>query len=248
MWLYLKTAKLFLRFLRSANSEKNYFGWPTLSLAHIDECYVSLALIDKVVMYREDVADYLAFLIPEHIESPSARSIWKKTITRLSLKARKVVNNALFESWMLQYYSKKLGVSCEKFELLNHHKAHAYAAFSEISAGSEEWLHFVLDGEGDGISSSVLQFVGDDLELISSNNRHNSLRHFYSQVTSYLGMKPNQHEFKVMGLEPYADRESKGFKSCYRKFSDIIQLKDGKICFSISPNTKIYGLSLQKFS
>ena len=64
--------------------EKNYFGWPAVSIAHINENYVSLADIDKVVMYREDVADYLAFLIPEHIESLSAKSIWKKTITRLS--------------------------------------------------------------------------------------------------------------------------------------------------------------------
>ena len=217
--------------------EKNYFGWPALSLAHIDENYVSISAIDKVVMYREDVADYLAFLIPEHIESLSAKSIWKKTITRISLKARKAVNNSLFESWLLRYYSKKLGVSSDKFMLLNHHKAHAYASFSEISACSEKWLHFVLDGEGDGISTSVLQFRDDDLEIISSNNRHNSLGHFYSQVTNYLGMKPNQHEFKVMGLEPYADRDSKGFKSCYQKFDNIVQVKNGKVCFSISPAT-----------
>ena len=217
--------------------EKNYFGWPAVSLAHINENYVSLEDIDKVVMYREDVADYLAFLIPEHIESARAKSIWKKTITRLSLKARRVVNNSLFELWLLKYYAKKLGVSPNKFVLLNHHKSHAYASFSEISACSKNWLHFVLDGEGDGISTSVLQFRDDDLEIISSNDRHNSLGHFYSQVTSYLGMKPNQHEFKVMGLEPYADRDSKGFKSCYKKFSNIVKLKDGKVCFSISPAT-----------
>ncbi len=215
--------------------EKNFFGWPILSLAHIDENYVSLVSIDKVIMYREDVADYLAFLIPEHIESLSAKLIWKKTITRISLKARTAVNNSLFKLWLLRYYSKKLGVSSHKITLLNHHKSHAYASFSEISACSEKWLHFVLDGEGDGISTSVLQFKDDDLEIISSNDRHNSLGHFYSQITSYLGMKPNQHEFKVMGLEPYADRDSKGFKSCYKKFKDILKFRDGKIHFSISP-------------
>ena len=226
--------------------EKNYFGWPAVSLAHIDENYINLASIDKVVMYREDVADYLAFLIPEHIESSSAKDIWKKTITRVSLKARPVVNNSLFESWLRRYYSKKLGVSSNKLVLLNHHKAHAYAAFSEISACTEKWLHFVLDAEGDGISTSVLHFRDGDLDVVSSNDRHNSLGHFYSQITSYLGMKPNQHEFKVMGLEPYADRDSKGFKSCYQKFSDIIKLKDGKICFSISPATLKFKRYLYK--
>lgn len=215
--------------------KKNHFGWPATSLKHINENFISLTDIDKVVMYREDVADYLAFLIPEHIESSIFRSIWKKTISRISLKARRVVNNSLFKFWLLRYYSKKLGVSFDKIVLLNHHKSHAYASFSEISACSEKWLHFVLDGEGDGISTSVLKFDDSDLEIISSSNRHNSLGHFYSQITSYLGMKPNQHEFKVMGLEPYADRDSKGFKSCYKKFNDILKFEDGKICFSISP-------------
>ena len=27
---------------------------------------------------------------------------------------------------------------------------------------------------------------------------------FYSRITQYLGMKPMSHEFKVMGLAPYA--------------------------------------------
>ena len=27
--------------------EKNYFGWPAVSLAHIDENYINLASIDK---------------------------------------------------------------------------------------------------------------------------------------------------------------------------------------------------------
>ena len=38
-------------------------------------------------------------------------------------------------------------------------------------------------------------------------------------------MKPNQHEFKVMGLEPYADRESNGFKTCYKSLQKLLNLK-----------------------
>lgn len=226
--------------------KKNHFGWPSSTLKHIDENYVTLTDIDKVVMYREDVADYLVFLIPEHIKSTVIKKIWEKTISRISLRVRNAVNNSLFKYFLLRYYSKKLGVSPDKIVFLNHHKSHAYASFTEISACSEKWLHFVLDGEGDGISTSVSKFEDDDLEIISSNNRHNSLGHFYSQITSYLGMKPNQHEFKVMGLEPYADRDSSGFKSCYKKFNDILKFKDGKIRFSISPARPIFKEYLYK--
>ena len=59
--------------------KKNHFGWPSLTLKHIDENYVTLTDIDKVVMYREDVADYLVFLIPEHIKSTVIKKIWEKS-------------------------------------------------------------------------------------------------------------------------------------------------------------------------
>ena len=61
-------------------------------------------------------------------------------------------------------------------------------------------LHFVFDAEGDGDSTSIFKSSNYEMSLVSSCNRYNSLGHFYSQITSHLGMKPNQHEFKVMGL------------------------------------------------
>ena len=50
-----------------------------------------------------------------------------------------------------------------------------------------QWLHFVFDAEGDGDSTSVFKSIDYDLSLISSCDRHNSLGHFYSQITSVWG-------------------------------------------------------------
>jgi len=42
------------------------------------------------------------------------------------------------------------------------------------------------------------------LSRLSSVARQHSLGLFFSSITQYLGMNPNEHEYKVMGLEPYA--------------------------------------------
>jgi carbamoyltransferase len=225
--------------------KKNHFGWPSVSIAHINQKYVPISNVDKVILYREDVADYLAFLLPEHIKRPLHKWLWKKSVSRLSLKLRKLLNNRYLKQKLAAYYAKKLNITAEKIIFLNHHKAHAFAAFSEINISNKSWLHFVIDAEGDGVSTSVSKSTGTNLKLISKCNRHNSLGHFYSQITAFLGMKPNQHEFKVMGLEPYADRDSKGFKSCYEKFSKVMKTENGRIHFKISPATKKFSRYLK---
>ena len=42
---------------------------------------------------------------------------------------------------------------------------------------------------------------------ISSTNQITSIGNFYSGVTRFLGMKPLEHEYKVMGLAPYANQK-----------------------------------------
>ncbi len=225
--------------------EKNFFGWPAFSLKYIDDNFIKIKDLDLVVMYREDVADYLAFLIPEHIDDASKKRLWKKTITRISLRMRKFLNFNFFKRKLIKYYADKLQINKDRVILLNHHKSHAVAAFSEIDL-THDWLHFVFDAEGDGVSASVFRSKKDNLVLLTNTDRYNSLGHFYSQITSFLGMKPNQHEFKVMGLEPYADRNSNGFKSCYKKFKKIIIVNNGVAKFMVSPTTRKFGSFLKK--
>jgi len=48
-------------------------------------------------------------------------------------------------------------------------------------------------------------------------------------VTEYLGMKPNEHEFKVMGLAPYAKGER--VMKAKKVFDNLIWLK--KIVYNL---------------
>ncbi|WP_331851919.1 carbamoyltransferase C-terminal domain-containing protein [Polynucleobacter necessarius] len=43
--------------------------------------------------------------------------------------------------------------------------------------------------------------------MLSKNDRTVSLGYLFSETTAYLCMKPNEHEFKLMGMAPYADSD-----------------------------------------
>lgn len=103
----------------------------------------------------------------------------------------------------LQKLSELIGVQSNKIVFLNHHLAHAYAAcfFAEVK---QKRLIFTLDGEGDGICGGVFVYDNGKLATISTTDRNHSLGYLYRNVTGFLGMKPDEHEFKVMGLAPYA--------------------------------------------
>lgn len=66
-----------------------------------------------------------------------------------------------------------------------------------------------MDAEGDGISSTVYIFENNNLNRISKNNRSKSLGYVYSYTTEILGMRSNEHEFKIMGMAPYGNEKKK---------------------------------------
>lgn len=99
-----------------------------------------------------------------------------------------------------------VGLNPQKVSFFDHHGCHAASAayFSPLMTGAE-WLVLTLDGEGDGLSSTVSRFHNGKFERLSSNSNQVSLGYVYAETTAYLGMKSNEHEFKLMGMAPYAD-------------------------------------------
>ena len=90
-------------------------------------------------------------------------------------------------------------------EFVEHHTAHAASAY--FGSGFERSLVITLDGSGDGLSGSYYYGEGLSLERKGRISAFNSIGEFYTRVTEYLGMKPLSHEYKVMGLAPYANVE-----------------------------------------
>jgi carbamoyltransferase len=113
-----------------------------------------------------------------------------------------------------------LNVSTNIVHFVEHHLAHLAAAYytrpEDLFQG--DVLGLTSDGAGDGLSATVSICKGNSIERISSSDRHSSLGKLYSRTTMLMGMKPWEHEYKLMGMAPYADPErSENATNIFRK-------------------------------
>lgn len=90
-----------------------------------------------------------------------------------------------------------------KLRRFDHHDTHAANAF--YGSGYESALVVSLDGYGSGNCGGVYAAGPEGLRPLIKFRFPNSLGVFYEHVTSGLGMKPNRHEGKVVGLAAYGD-------------------------------------------
>lgn len=134
-------------------------------------------------------------------------------------------------------------IGFKNFELymIEHHECHTYSPLSVYGDTDEEFLIFALDGSGDLNSATVSVYKNGKVEKIAETPHHNSLGYVYSQTTAFLGMKPLEHEYKVMGLAAYAKEDY--FMRTYEKiFKDTVWLKDDGLTFdSKFPTRRFYN-------
>lgn len=102
---------------------------------------------------------------------------------------------------------KRLGIVAEP-TYYEHHFLHAATAHLTARQGTDENLVITADGSGDGVCATVNIGRGNQLERLATVSNYNSIGEFYTRITQYLGMKPMSHEYKVMGLAPYAREDS----------------------------------------
>jgi carbamoyltransferase len=120
---------------------------------------------------------------------------------------------------------EKLGLARTETTLIEHQTAHASAAYRSSPWGyggngnngsnsqgdrniQEEVLILTADGSGDALSSTVNIGRGGSIERIAFSSYYDSLGNaFYTEITRLLGLKPWDHENKVMGLAPYGKPE-----------------------------------------
>jgi carbamoyltransferase len=98
-----------------------------------------------------------------------------------------------------------LGIAPDRIVCLDHHACHAAAAYFGSGFAGREALVLTNDNSGDGLCATAS--TGRGLELArheATASAPGSLGAFYSFVTLALGMKFGEHEYKVMGLAPYA--------------------------------------------
>lgn len=82
-----------------------------------------------------------------------------------------------------------------------HHMSHAASAF--YVSPFKDAAVLTVDGVGEWATASWGRGMGSQITIEEEMHYPDSLGLFYSLVTHYLGFKPNDAEYKVMGLAPY---------------------------------------------
>lgn len=127
---------------------------------------------------------------------------------------------------------KHIGIPKEKIEFIDHHTAHAYYAYYASPFRRDDCIVLCLDGWGDGRNLSIWKVQDDALELISESGE-NDVGRVYKFATLHLAMRPEEHEFKVMGMAPYAKDEY--VERCLSKFRDVNKVEGMKIVHGDRP-------------
>ncbi len=87
----------------------------------------------------------------------------------------------------------------------DHHLCHAAAAYFGWGRMNEKVLILTCDGAGDCACATVNIGENGEIRTIAKTEESNSIGALYGKVTYLFGMVPMEHEYKLMGLAPYAE-------------------------------------------
>lgn len=128
-----------------------------------------------------------------------------------------------------EVFGRHFGWSGE-VEFFDHHSCHAHWALWGAplpSDDKEDALILTGDSRGDNSnwSASILE-AGDKIVRLADGLDHHVAR-IYKFATLILGMQPNEHEYKVMGLASYS-RSRRHIEPVERIFHEAVDFRDGK--------------------
>ncbi|MBZ0166401.1 MAG: carbamoyltransferase, partial [Candidatus Omnitrophica bacterium] len=127
--------------------------------------------------------------------------------------------------------SRLLGVDISKIRSITHEDCHTYYSYF-ASPMRGDVLAITSEGIGD-YSSGTVSVMNDKGRNEIAHTYENHIGHIYQYMTLLLGMKPAQHEYKVMGMAPYAN--IKELEKSYEIFKDILKVEGLNIVFNKKP-------------
>ena len=155
-----------------------------------------------------------------------------------------------FPQWVLEklrmpdVVKKKINYDGEVL-FIPHHKSHAASAF--FASPFEEAAIVTIDAVGEWVTTAIHYGSGNEIKTLKEIKFPHSLGLFYSAITSYLGFKVLNDEYKVMGLAGWG-------KPIYLdKFKELIKVKeDGSFklnmkYFSYTHEQRMFNEELEKF-
>lgn len=185
--------------------EKNFWGFPKLS---IKACLNSMgaSLSDVVGLAYGGNSVLCRYHSREDVIESYRR---QETLTG---KLRQRVAMPILTTLRSNYGQGKLrqlldenGLADLEVVHYDHHLSHAATAYYGLRTSPEKkYLVLTCDGAGDGLCATVRVMGGGEDRLVAETHWGESLGAIYSWVTYGMGFVPMEHEYKLMGMAPYA--------------------------------------------
>jgi len=195
----------------------------------------------KPLMYENKKPDYLKIFKDKlDLAQYPGRKFWNKVIA--DMRGAGGVNllhgasydkvAAYFQRLRREVVSRHLGVHADKVHFIDHSTGHAsYAYFASPLSGDA--LVVTADAWGDNVNASLAVVRRGRMKRIYATGTL-AVARLYRYMTLVLGMKPNEHEYKVMGLAPYA--KQKYYQKPLKLFRSVQKVAGGGFAFIKKPS------------
>lgn len=205
------------------NGEKNYWGFPKLSLeACLKHVGAKLQDIRSIVYGGQRV------LCRYHSRDDVIKS-YQRQFTMMG-RLRQRVAMPLITKLKPDYGQETLanllqsaGYGAIPRVHYDHHQAHAATAYYGLRRNpKDKYLVLTCDGAGDAFCATVRVMDGCSEQLIATTDWADSLGAIYSWITFGMGFVPMEHEYKLMGMAPYASPQAaKETAAIFKKYLDL---------------------------
>lgn len=191
---------------------KNHTGFPTEAIQCLLQ-EVGLTIAEFAQVAYTDVYR----IVPEvYLDRQAAQAHFSREPSTLSMKlvpgmaerirpVGEIATNLRLRRRASEF--TKHGIPIDKLVRVDHHLAHAAAAYYGWGKYDRPVLVLTCDGRGDGLCATASVGENGRLTRIASVPAPYSIGLLYAMTTMLLGMKPNEHEYKLMGMAPYAHKQ-----------------------------------------
>lgn len=185
--------------------EKNYWGFPRMAIrACLDHLGARPADLAAVTYgSRQIFSDYRSR--EDVLTAYRRQGSWNGRLRQRLVMPAALAMMPRYGQRALRRRLQDVGLGEIPLAHHDHHHTHAATAYYGLRRDPDErFLVLTCDGDGDGLCATVRVMGGGEDRLVASTPWANSLGTIYSWITFNLGFVPLEHEYKLMGMAPYA--------------------------------------------
>ena len=248
--------------------KKNEYGYPEKSInkclkslniktSQIDSVAVSTKFLPpKYFMVKRNTSFKIKDYLKEQNKYWYPKIYQNKKVSYLSLFKDKVLSSKKFlydkkffkneddvlgmQKARKNLISKKLNIDSNKIEFFDHHECHAYYGYYGSGFKNEKVTVVTCDGGGDNSNATIWVSTKKNKLIEKYRTNHGNIGRIYRYITLALGMKPTEHEFKVMGMAGYGVENTNFYDESLMVFQKTLNVDGIKLKYKFKPKDNFF--------